>query len=487
MARSTLSSTNRLQSLIQEHWLMMVIVILATFLRVWRLDSQAIFFGDAAHDLLTAFEAVGKRELPLLGIASSVPRFKQGPLTIWLEMLFYPFFGYHLLGYSLLFALINIGVLIGLYELLLVQINKKTALIAAGLFAFSPLAIAHARMVYHITPLPLATVLFIWALVRLWLKKPWAHFWAALAFAFMFQFELAVFPLVFAIPYIWWKNKQRLSLKSLSQAVGGITLGLTPQIIYDLTHQFQQLGGFGLWVGYRLGSFAIGDHAPSVNKITTFVSSVTLYGGRIGAVNYYLGLLFLLLTALSIGWLTHKLLTQNVPPLIEITLVCFYLLFLGYFVHGAPSEAYYPPFLVLLPILLSYFFWRLDRTLKVRRLLLIGFMVWAFINVIAVFQANFFVSTSHPFNYGPGVEEQRMIIHLIKSHGAQEFYLRTTADGGTFASYFDNLRFWGKKEQLVETATTPHVYFIESKDSPLTSYPNFMKYSLLSRDVYRPL
>lgn len=488
MARTTLSNTSKFLALARTHWLMVVIVLVATWVRVWQLDTHAIFFGDAASDLLVAIESVAQRQLPLLGIPSSVPRFRQGPVTIWLEMMFVPLFGHQLLGYSLVFALLSLGALLALYEVVITQVSKKAAWLASALFAFSPLAIAHARMVYHITPLPLATVAFLWSLVRLWQKRPWALFWAAFAFGLMFQFELAVFPLIFMLPYIWWRTRRRVTITAVSEGVGGLALSLAPQIIYDLTHQFQQLGGFGVWVGYRLGSFVIGDHAPSLNKFTTFATSLATYGGRIGAVNFYLGLGFLALTAFAVGWLTRYARRHSLPPLIEVTLVSFYLLFIGYFIHGSPSEAYYPPFLILVPILLAFVLNQWSESLPSgRHLVAAGVSAWAVITLLSVIKANFFVSTPHSFNYGPSVGEQRTMVHLIKSHEIATFHLRTTEEGGAFDNYFDNFRFWCHSYELSESKTAETVYFVEPKNSALTTYPNFIKYSFASVDLYRVL
>src|SRR5258708_35161017 len=97
-----------------------LIVILATLLRTWNLSSQMIFFGDAARDLTVAAQSVQTHQLPLLGIPSSVPRFHQGPLTIWMEMIVYLLFGHHLLAFGFCFAIVSVLAVIFLFELLTV-------------------------------------------------------------------------------------------------------------------------------------------------------------------------------------------------------------------------------------------------------------------------------------------------------------------------------------------------------------------------------
>src|SRR5688572_25820277 len=116
-----------MKQLIRQNWMMIGVMVIATLLRTWQLDTKAILFGDAAHDLLKAAHSVQTGEVPLLGIASSVPRFKQGPLTVWLEMCIYLLAGHKLLVYSLVFALISLVAVMGIYEYAAIHLSKKVA------------------------------------------------------------------------------------------------------------------------------------------------------------------------------------------------------------------------------------------------------------------------------------------------------------------------------------------------------------------------
>lgn len=477
----------KFSTLLQQHGAIVLVVILATFLRVWQLDTHGILFGDAAHDLLVAMDSVDQRQLPLLGIASSVPQFKQGPVAIWLAMLAYPLFGTQLLGYFLLFAVINIAALIGLYELGLVHVHKRTALLASVIFAFSPLAIAHARMPYHITPIPVMTVAYLAALMYLWHKKPYSWFIAGLAFAGLFQFELAVLPLLVMIPYVIWRTKQQLTFTNLSLLLGGLTIGLLPQIAHDLTHNFEQLGGFALWTGRWLGSFFVGVQAPNLHKVTTFTQAWLTFGSRIFAVQKWWGSLLLGGTLIGTIWLTKNMYRGKVSPLIEISLISFYVLFVGYFVHGSPSEAYFPPFLILFSLLGAQLMEFITRTSAKSKYLWLVLVAWAAVNSYSTVAANFFVSTTHPFSYGPGRGEQEQILGLIAAHTDQPFTLKTTSEGGQFANYLDNFRLLARGRKMTEAPNSQQVYYIELPNSSLRNYPNSSRYQFTSVEMYQLL
>jgi hypothetical protein len=60
------------------------IVSLGIFLRVWKLQETMIFFSDAGRDMIVSLDMAQHGKIPLLGIPSSVPQFRQGPVFIWM-------------------------------------------------------------------------------------------------------------------------------------------------------------------------------------------------------------------------------------------------------------------------------------------------------------------------------------------------------------------------------------------------------------------
>jgi 4-amino-4-deoxy-L-arabinose transferase-like glycosyltransferase len=471
-------------TVIKSHWQIVVIIMIATLLRTWQLDSKAILFGDAAHDLLVAVESVKQGQVPLLGIASSVPRFKQGPLTVWLEMTLSLVAGDHLLVYSLVFAVISLAAVVGVYEYGAIYLDKKTALVSALLVATSPLAVAHGRVVYHITPIPLMMVLYWFALQSLWQAKPRSLFWAVLAWCGLFQFELALLPAVLAIPYVWWRTKQKFNRSWVLQIGSALILGLLPQILFDLTHRFAQLGGFGVWVGYRLVSATglIGDQALSPGKFGQTLSLLWLYLGRIVSTDqvWLKGIVLVVLT-----WVLVKLIRQwrkkTLPPAIEIVVVVTGLLIGSFMIHASPSEAYFPPFIVCLPLILAY---GLTHLQKFQKTALMGLVILAVFNSYQIIRHNFFVSNTQAFSYGLAVADQREVVMVVNRASQGAFKLATTQPGGVFPSYFDNLRWLAREQDLTET-DDGQLFYIESKTSELSSYPGMKKHSLPLVDIYQ--
>lgn len=457
----------KISKLIKDNLLLILIFLVATIIRTWDLSNTAIFFDDAGHDLLIAGQSLEEKSLPLLGIASSVPRFKQGPITIWYEMFLIKVFGENLTLIALGFVALSLISLVLVYEFCDRYLSKRISMIATYLMALSPFAIAQARMPYHTNPIPLATVLFLFSLVRLYQKKQHSLFWAVLAWAFLFQFELAVFPTLLVIPWVLYRTKQLgFSWAKIRQVVFGIFIGLLPQIIYDLTHRFSQLGLFIVWVGYRLVSLFGGEHSFSGDKVVGTLTSFAKYGGRIFSTdNLLIGLIALCLIIYAVVVLVKQFKKKKIEPAMEVILVFGSVLCLGYFLHGSPSEAYFPPLIVVLPLLVSFI---LNHIFKNKSAFLTAvLLVWGLINIRSVFAHRLFVSNSQSFSYGCSIKNQRQMVDFITNQSHGDFKFDTTRDMRKFAATFDNLRWLAKENSASENSQSKKVFYIEGNNSPL--------------------
>jgi 4-amino-4-deoxy-L-arabinose transferase-like glycosyltransferase len=474
-----------IEKLIRESIQIILIVVAATLLRVWRLSTHAILFGDAGHDILSAITALQTKTIPFLGIASSVPRFHQGPLTVWAHMLILLIPGRSVFYHSLFFAMISIAAVVLIYEFAAVHRTKFEGLVAAALLAFSPLAVAHGRMAYHITPLPLAMILFLFAAVYMAKGGKRGIFWASLAWAFVFQFELATAPLILVVVYLLAKKKKLFSRYSVRDIVAGAAIGLLPQIIFDLTNNFKHLGGFVLWVGYRLvSSVTVGSHRISTNSLTTVFSTFKIYFGKMISTDVtIITVIFIAAIFLSGYLLISQFKQQKLPVSMEVVGLSTLILIVSFIIHGGPSEAYFPPFLVLLPLLLAYALTQIHPLLK--RIVVVSLFFLAAFNSWSIFQHNFFVSTIGQFNYGYSVAEQRNIVSYIKLSTDSDFQFKTTTD--VFPSYFDNLRVMAWEQDLNENTDNGNSVFIETKKSPLRWYPDVTRAEFKTVDVYQLL
>jgi len=309
-------------------------------------------------------------------------------------------------------------------------------------------------------------------------------FFAFLSWAFLFQFELAVFPTILLIPFVLYRSNQLQKLKSDSQQIlSALLIGLLPQLVYDVQNKFSQLGLFIIWVGYRLISLFGGTHSFGGDKIRTVLEAFKLYGGRIFSVNITLiNFLFLIIIGYSSYLVYRDRKKKNRNQAIEIVTFFTFILSIGYLAHGGPSEAYFPPFIVLFPLMAAY---GLDKILRTKKKWLLGFIfIYALINTKSIFNHNFFVSNDQVFSYSYSVGEQKEVVSFILNNSGGDYQLDTTRDIRKFKSTFDNLRFFSEAQGISENINSKKYYYIEERDSILKDSPMIKVKHFPSVDVY---
>ncbi len=458
-----------------RHRYFVLIFGLAVFLRFYQFQNTMIFIGDAARDFFAANQMLQTGNIPLLGIPSSIPRFRQGPFSIWMLAFFlFVSHGNPIIG-GMSLAFFSLATLVMLYVLLRKQSNITVALLASFLFTISPMAVAHSRLAFIITPLPFFLLLYIIALVRVHLSFTKKNiFLAGLGWVLVFQFELAAFPLIFLLIYIFIKKKIS-KFSYFLYAILGCCVGLFPQILYDLTHNFKHLGGFILWLGYRVVAIFgySGEHTFTFSRFFSTLTTMWKYFIRIVSVDViWISVVFLLLFFLSFFYIWKN--RKQLPFIVELSGVGTIILIVAFSIHGAPSEAYFPPFLLFLPIIIAYGIYSFSKIQLFRKSLILFIILMGIWSTGSIMGNSFFVSTDSNFNYGPSFQEQKQVVSYILSKTKEDSYtLQSTDEGNRFPTYLDNYRFiaqWmGKKVTSIEKAD--HVFFIESKQSTLKNYP----------------
>lgn len=357
-------------------WPGLSLVIIAAWLRFYRLPELMTFIGDQGRDFLAARDMVLTGQWPLVGIPSSVPWLHQGPVFIWLAALALKIGNFHPVAPGILTGILGV-----LAVYLVYQFSKNWW--AGLILATSPLAVIQSRLAYHTSPIPLATLAYLWAMSQKRLHL--SYFFSAL----LLQFELTTLPLTF-LSLFWFR---RLSFFWLVPFI--------PKIIYDFSHGFSQTLGFGAWAGYRLVNvFRYGNASAAIFEYwTKFISwgypAVAAVIGIWFLVNLFKQSRLLILT-------------------LGITVVSFYL-------HGSPSEAYFP---VLFPV------WALLLP-KPRR-------VWGKLALLFLIVFNLINLVRNDFYpYGPTLKQRLELVDRLPAN----VQLTDCFGKPSFASDYDNYRY----------------------------------------------
>ncbi len=170
------------------------ILLASLWLNTYRLNELMVFIGDQAWFYLSARDMLLTGTIPLVGIASSHPWLHQGPL--WTYMLSFALFlgNFHPLSGAYLTAFLGTVSVFVLYVVSSKMFSPLVGIVAAGLYATSPLVVQNARFAYHTTPIPIFVMLYIFCLY-LWLRGKKKYFlFLPLLLAILYNFELATIP-----------------------------------------------------------------------------------------------------------------------------------------------------------------------------------------------------------------------------------------------------------------------------------------------------
>jgi hypothetical protein len=237
----------------------------------------------------------------------------------------------------------------------------------------------------------------------------------------------------------------KVRMKGLA-VLGGIITGLIPQVIYDLTHQFSQLGLFLVWVGYRIvGFMGWNEHRLSGEGMVSWWQRVSEYGVKFLApgVPLLAGFMGVLMVLGMVVMGVRKKKNWSHENWLVMWLV---VMMLGFVVHSGPSEAYFPVLFVPVGLFVGYLVKELrPGWQKMGMILILGLVM---VNVEYLKRLDYLMNTSHAkenglvVGYGPTLEVQNRIVSwLVEKADGRNIILESRGPGAEFESYLDNYRF----------------------------------------------
>lgn len=427
----------------------LIIVVISIFLSFYKLTERMIFIGDQGWFYLSARDMLINGQIPLVGIASSHPWLHQGPLWTYMMAGVFWLFGFNPVNGAYL------TIILGTLSVLLIYIagkemfSKRIGLISALLYATSPLVIAHSRMPYHTSPIPLFTLLFIFSLYR-WISGNSIFFPLSILFlTILYNFELATSTLWFVLLVIllygimrkksWIKNIFNKNI--LIYSVIAFLIPMLPIIIYDFNHNFPQTLKFIIWIGYRVlrvfGFPDIHGEGPPIISDSMLSFSFSFYQRLVFSANNFVAFVILIFSSTM---LLVNLLKRKKYELGFILLALWIIISLvGYFVNKTPSEAYLPILFPALIILLAFSF---DRIMKLKKL-----FIPAVIAVILLTFVNAYVSVSDNYSEkGLNFYKRLAVIkEIVKEADGEKYNIIGSGEGSQFESFtmnYEYLAWW---------------------------------------------
>lgn len=244
-----------------ESFLLLLVIILALGVRLFRIVDYMTFLGDEGRDVRIVRDLITKGDLVFIGPMTSVGNMYLGPLY------------YYMMAPALFLSRLNpvgpamMNAILGTLTIFLTWFvgrqwfGKWVGLIAALLFALSPVAIIYSRSSWNPNPMPLFALLCIWGIYEVWRNKK--YFWLPIigvSFAFALQMHYLGLLLAPTLGLFWLLSYLRLNksaeekrvlIKHTLFAVIAFLVLMSPLLLFDLKHNGMNFNAFKTFFSNR--------------------------------------------------------------------------------------------------------------------------------------------------------------------------------------------------------------------------------------------
>lgn len=228
----------------REFYLILALLLVALFLRIYRIPEYMTFLGDEGRDALMIKRILVDGDIPLLGPPTSVGNIYLGPLYYYMMAIPMAVLWLNPVAAAAQVAIIGVLTIGLIYYLSREWFGKLAAFISALLYAISPVNIIYSRSSWNPNPAPFFALLAILGVYRV--HKTGNFLWLVLtggALAFIVQMHylalilLPIFGLLWIHQIIKNQRKKHVVLGTLGALVIFLFLML-PLVIFDLKYDY---------------------------------------------------------------------------------------------------------------------------------------------------------------------------------------------------------------------------------------------------------
>jgi len=240
-------------SWIKKHKLLFLTLVLAAFLRFYKISAYMEFLGDQGRDVIIVHRFLTQGDLMFIGPQTSVGNMYLGPWYYYLMAPALWLANFNPVGPAIMVVLFGLATVWLIWKVSQEWFDEKVGCIAALLMAVSPVVIYYSIFSWNPNIMPFFALLSIWLLWRIWQKEEYQRMpLLALSLAIVLNSHylgLLLFPVV---GIFWlltskrlWKDKERKTFVRYSFFSVLIFLFLmSPLVLFDLKHNFSNFNAF---------------------------------------------------------------------------------------------------------------------------------------------------------------------------------------------------------------------------------------------------
>jgi 4-amino-4-deoxy-L-arabinose transferase-like glycosyltransferase len=259
-----------------QFFAVVAILLVAAFMRLYKIADYMTFLGDEGRDVLVVYNIL-HGHLTLLGPTSSVGGFFLGPIYYYFMAPFLWLFNYNPVGPAVMVALFGIATVWLIYIVGKDFFNAKVGLMAALIYAISPLVITYSRSSWNPNPLPFFSLLTLYCLYKALTKNSLKLFFiAGILFGIAMQLHyLALFLGVIIIAYTFLSTVYKEGSSKIFTKLGknysaiflGFIVGWSPFLAFEIRHGFVDFKSIITFVLFSGKTGASTDYLTTISDV----------------------------------------------------------------------------------------------------------------------------------------------------------------------------------------------------------------------------
>lgn len=231
-----------------EFWILVAILAVAAFCRLYRISDYMTFLGDEGRDVIVVRRLLTQGHPPLIGPGTSIGNMYLGPLYYYMMAPALLIANFSPVGPAVQIAILGVITVWLVWYVGQGWFGKTAGLIAAGLYAISPVVIIYSRSSWNPNIMPFFALLSMFSVWKVWRdhKVGWLIV-LGISYAAVLQSHYLGLLLAPTIGIFWllfmkniWKDLplRKLAFRYSLYAVILFLLLMSPLFFFDLRHNW---------------------------------------------------------------------------------------------------------------------------------------------------------------------------------------------------------------------------------------------------------
>jgi len=419
--------------------LLVLILLLTAFLRLYKISGYMEFLGDQGRDVLIVRQFLKEGDLMFIGPQTSIGNMYLSPWYYYLMAPALLLAGFNPVGPAVMVALLGVATVWLIWFTTKEWFNQKAALVASFLYAISPVVIKYSNFSWNPNVMPVFALGSIWMIWRIWQKQEtkWLLFlglFSAMALSSHYL-GLLLLPIIgffglWGFLRIRKDNKAKKTyLLNAGYSILIFSFLMSPLLLFDLKHNWANFKAIKTFFTIRQTTVNLKAYKAIPHLWPLFKQILTrLLAGK----NEFWGEWIALGMASGIVWLVWKWYRgRKREKLMALFLICFWFLIgiVGLGLYKQHIYDHYFGFLFPAPFILAGF---LIGELSEKRLM------GKFLGVIFLLPLIFLSLKENPFKYSPNRQlatSDEITDFIIQESDGQPFNLALLAKQNYDAPY----------------------------------------------------